>query len=116
MLAHILSSIFDLATGRQKPHVEKDFEILVLWCQRLILRRILPHRPCPSPPKRLVLAALAAKLKNLSLGVDTPGVEVSPLQTRDGLSVAPRPGSPQVALHSLRHSRKTADDSRGRTS
>jgi hypothetical protein len=66
MLAQILSLIFDLATGRQKPHVEKDLEILVLRYHLRILQRTLPGHPHPSPWQRLVLSVVAAKLKNLS--------------------------------------------------
>jgi len=66
MLAQILSLIFDLATGRQKPHVEKDLEILVFRYQLRTLQRTLPGHPNPSPWQRLVLSVVAAKLKNLS--------------------------------------------------
>ncbi len=72
MLAQILSLIFDLATGRQKPHVEKDLEILVLRYQLRILHRTLPRQTYLSPWQRLVLAVLAAKLKDLSLRLGTP--------------------------------------------
>ncbi len=72
ILAQILSLLFDLATASQKPHAEKDLEILVLRYQLRILQRTLPHQPRPSPRQRLILAVLAAKLKDLSLRVGTP--------------------------------------------
>lgn len=68
-LAQILSLLFDLAAGRQKRDFEKDLEILVLRYQLRLLLRTLPCKPRPSPWQRLVLAVLAAKLKNFSLRV-----------------------------------------------
>ena len=65
MVASVLSLLFDLASSTRKSDQAKDLEILLLRHQLRISQRTPPHPQRPSRWEKLVLAVLAARLKEL---------------------------------------------------